>query len=209
MNILSLFGGFNNFKDVALSQGHICISLDIKNYKNCTAHDIITDFLTWDYNSYDTGQFDFILVGFPCTTFSKASRWHHYKNDKPVTVESKKALLMIDKLKEVLNYFNADWIIENPTSALISNKYFQSKFDVKKLNLIRVHQYLYGHDTFKQTDLLTNCNLLWLDNSIYRVNGKRIAAHFDNLTLKQRQSYPVHFCEKILNYMQYCNSIIN
>ena len=108
---------------------------------------------------------------------------------------------MIDKLIEVLEYFECDFMIENPTSALFSNYYFKSKMKIVNYNLIRLHQYNFGHSCFKQTDLLTSKNNLVLSNPVHRVNKKNVSKNMDNLTLKQRQSYPVLFCEFILNFI--------
>lgn len=43
-----------------------------------------------------------------------------------------------------------------------------------------------------------------LPGPVHRVNGKNVCPKFDNLSLKQRQSYPIPFCHKLLNYIQ-CN----
>lgn len=202
MTILHLFSGYNSFSMAAHARSHDVISVDIKNYKNCPSSTINIDFLDFDFLQYSRHTFNFLLIGFPCTTFSKASGNFHFKNNCPITSAAHNAILMIDKLKEILEYFDCDFIIENPTSALFSNYYFKSVFYISNYNLIRVHQYLYGHITFKQTDLLTSKNMLWLDNNVYRVNGKNAVKKFDNLTLKERQSYPIEFCNKILDFME-------
>lgn len=204
MKILHLFSGYNTITTVASEYNIEVISLDLKNYKNCPNSTIICDFLDFDYTIFSQDTFNFVLVGFPCTTFSKASGGFHFKNNIQVTSAAYNSLKMIDKLKDLLDYFSCDWLIENPTSALFKNKYFLSKFDIKKLNLIRFHQYNYGHVTFKQTDLLTTKNTLWLDNPVHRVNGRNVCPKFDSLSLKHRQSYPIPFCHKLLNYIQ-CN----
>lgn len=201
MKILHLFSGYNTFSITAHNRNINVVSVDIRNYKNCPQSTITCDFMNFDYLQYSRHTFDFVLVGFPCTTFSKASGNYHFKNNIPVTESAHKSLLMIDRLKLILDYFDCDFMIENPTSALFSNYHFKSVFQVTSLNLIRVHQFLYGHSTFKQTDLLTSKNLLWLDNSVYRVNGKNAVIPFDKLTLKSRQSYPIEFCNKILDYI--------
>jgi site-specific DNA-cytosine methylase len=202
MKILHLFSGYNNFTVEAHKRNHEVISLDIKNYKSCVRSTITQDFLEFDYEQFKPGHFDFILVGFPCTTFSKASGGLHFENNIPKTVKAHNSILMITRLHEILNYFKCYWIIENPTSALFSNKYFLDTFLVTSLNLIRCHQFLYGHITAKQTDLLTNKNVLWLDNRIYRVNGKIAKRKFSNLSIKQKQSYPNEFCNKILDFIE-------
>jgi len=201
MTILHLFSGYNTLTTAAHSHNVTVVSLDIKNYKGCPKSTIISDFMDFDYEKYSPDAFGFIFVGFPCTTFSKAAGNFHFKNNIPVTYQAHNSLQMIDRLHQLLQYFSCDWMIENPTSALFSNLHFNSLFNIKYLNLIRVHQYNYGHQVFKQTDLLTTKNILWLDNPIYRINGKNACKKFANLSLKQRQSYPLDFCNRIINFI--------
>lgn len=202
MKILHLFSGYNTFSVAAHNRNHQVTSLDIKNYKNCPKSTITNDFLDFDFYKYSAITFDFILVGFPCTTFSKASGGHHFKNNVPVTQAAHNSILMINRLKLILDYFECNFMIENPTSALFLNEHFLKTFQVKHLNLIRVHQFLYGHDLFKQTDLLTSKNILWLDNTVHRINGKVGCVNINNLSLKKRQSYPPEFCNRILDFIE-------
>lgn len=204
MTILHLFSGYNTFTDVANKLEHSVISVDIKNYKNCSSQTHCVDFMDWDFTTYTKHTFDFILVGFPCTTFSKASGGFHFRNKKvALTPAAHKSIEMIYKLKEVLDYFHeVKFIIENPTSAILKNYHFHKLFSPSRLNVIRIHQYNYGHVTFKQTDLITNINGIWLTNPVHRVNGKNVCPKFDNLSLKQRQSYPVKFCEAIIEFVE-------
>ncbi len=201
MTILHLFSGTNNFTTVANSAGHTVISVDIKKYNKCPAPGHLCDIFTFDFKWYSKSHFDFMLIGFPCTTFSKASGGKHFKVNLPVTNDALKSLLMIDKIIDIIEYFNCDFIIENPTSALFSNYYWKQQSKHIPGQLIRIHQHNYGHVAFKQTDLFTSSSLLWMDNPVYRVNGKNASAKFDNLSLRQRQEYPLQFCEKILHYM--------
>jgi hypothetical protein len=202
MKILHLFSGYNTFSCAAHLRNIEVISLDIKKYKNYPAPTITQDFMNFDYTQFDVNEFDFIIIGFPCTTFSKAAGNFHFKNHIPVTDKAKLSLLMIDKMIEIIIYYNCYWMIENPTSALFSNKYFLSHIQVTEFNLIRCHQGNYGHIAYKQTDLLTNKFTLWLDNPLYRVNGNYSKTKFANLTIKQRQSYPIEFCNRILDFIQ-------
>lgn len=199
--LLHLFSGYNTITAQAHKMNVNVTSLDIQNYKGCLQSTIISDFLEWKHQVHNPKSFDFVLIGFPCTTFSKAAGNFHFKNNIPITESAKKSILMIDKLIEVLEYFECDFMIENPTSALFSNYYFKSKMKIVNYNLIRLHQYNFGHSCFKQTDLLTSKNNLVLSNPVHRVNKKNVSKNMDNLTLKQRQSYPVLFCEFILNFI--------
>lgn len=202
MKILHLFSGYNNFSYRAHLRNIEVVSLDIKKYKNCPPPTILKDFMEFDYEHFAPDNFDFVLIGFPCTTFSKAAGNFHFKNNNPVTHSALTSLKMIDKLVQIIDYFNCYWMIENPTSALFSNEYFKSYFEITALNLIRIHQKNYGHKAYKQTDLLTNKFDLWIENPIYRVNGRNGKTIFSNLSIKQKQSYPDAFCDRILNFIQ-------
>jgi len=202
MKILHLFSGYNTFSERAHLRKHYVYSVDITNYKNCLPSSITCDFMDFDFYKFPSNFWDFILVGFPCTTFSKASGNFHFKDDIPITDNAKKSILMIDRLVLLLQHFECEYMIENPTSALFSNYHFKKVFNVQAHNLIRLHQINYGHCTFKQTDLLTNKHTLWLNNPVHRVNGKYSKIKFDNLTLKKKQSYPPLFCDAILDFIE-------
>jgi site-specific DNA-cytosine methylase len=201
MHILHIFSGYNTFSTAAHNHKIRVTSIDLKHYKGCPAPTITCDFLTFDFYQFHPKTFDFILIGFPCTTFSKASGNHHFFNNIPMTRQAHNSIQMISKLKDILNYFTCFWMIENPVSALFSNYYFLQHFDISKYNRIKVHQFLYGHCTFKHTELLTNKHVLWLDNTVYRVNGKNFCPKFDRLSLQVRQSYPPAFCEAIIKFI--------
>ena len=78
MNILHLFSGYNTFSDVVGKYGHNVITVDIKNYRGCQKQDYLIDFMFFDYKKFEKSYFDFILIGFPCRAFSKASGMFHF-----------------------------------------------------------------------------------------------------------------------------------
>jgi hypothetical protein len=201
-NILHLFSGYNTISTAAHNMNIQVVSVDIVQYRNAPITTHIVDIFDFNFKQYLPDHFDFILVSFPCTTFSKASGNFHFKNHVPVTADALHSIEMIKHVKIILEYYKAHYLIENPTSALFTNKYFLDTFDVSNLNHIRTHQYLYGHKLHKQTDLLTTSNVLWLDNRIYRVNGKYSKIKIDYIQLRERQSFPLDFCNRILNYIQ-------
>lgn len=209
MTILHLFSGYNTFSEVASKKGHSVVTVDIKNYKNCRSQSHLVDIMQWNYKQYSWHTFDFIMIGFPCDTFSKASGGFHFeKHSIPKTVAAHKSIEMLHRVKEIIEYFkNTRFMFENPTSAILKNVHFIKLFNPGRLNVIRVHQFLYGHCTYKQTDLITNIDGLWLSNPVHRVNGKNTCPKFENLSLKQRQSYPEKFCEAIIEFVElYKNS---
>ena len=204
MNILSLFSGYNTFKDVAMCSGHTVISSDWKNYRNCAAHDIICDFEFFEVEQHNRNEFDLIMIGFPCNTFSKANPNFHFENrETPITDAAHKAIRMLNKLHSLLKYHDQTaFIIENPTSALFSNPFFKEIFFGIPHCFIRTNQKQFGHHVIKMTDLCTNMNGLFLSNPVHRVNGRYSQVKMENLTLKKRQSYPPAFVEAILDFSE-------
>lgn len=203
MRLLSLFSGYNSLTDVARSYNILTTSLDIKNYRCCTKQDLLLDFLDFDYSSYSPDHFDFIVVGFPCYTTSKASGGFHFlDNAIPLTSSAHKTIEMLEYLKRVLKHFdNAVFLIENPVSAIFSNYHFERFFGSMNLNHFRLYQSEYGHRAFKHTEFCTNSNLIFLHNPVHRRKGLSKSAKFDNLSLKQRQSYPPALCQALLEYL--------
>lgn len=202
MHLLHLFAGTNTVTSIAQEYGIQTVSLDIKNYKNCPSQEILTDFLDWNFREYNTDHFDFILIGFPCDTFSKASGGHHFLNKKtPITAKGENSVLMIHKLKSVLTYFSSSqWIIENPTSALFCNENFNEIFFNVEKNYYRIHQKNYGHKLYKQTDLCSNINGIWLSNPVHRINKRYGKYKMDNLSYKERVSYPLEFARSLIEF---------
>ena len=203
MRLLSLFSGYNTLKDCASSQDIDCISLDIKNYRCCTKQDLLMDFIDFDFHVYDHDYFDFIVVGFPCYTTSKASGGFHFlDNAIPLTSSALKTIEMLERLKSLLDYFStAIFLIENPVSAIFSNYHFERIFGVGKFNHFRLYQSEYGHKAFKHSEFCTNSDLLFLHNPVHRRKGISKSAKFDNLSLKQRQSYPGALCQALIEYL--------
>ena len=202
MRLLHLFSGYNTLTDCAMLYDIEVISVDIKNYKKSRLQSFLVDFMEFNYTQFSPGYFDFIFVGFPCDTFSKASGGYHFKNNCiPVTSAAHKSILMIERLKLVLDYFDsAKFIIENPTSALFSNCHFKAIFQRSQLHFYRFHQKNYGHKLMKQTDFCSNINSIWLDNPVHRVNGNYSRHTIDNLSYKDRVSYPIALCHKIIEF---------
>lgn len=207
MNILHLFSGYNTFSIVAKKHGHNIITVDIKNYRGCEKQTYLIDFMFFDYKKFDKNYFDFILIGFPCTTFSKASGMYHFlDNAIPITTQAHKSLEMIERMFDIIDYFdNSIFLIENPVSALFSNVYYMKMAAQRNYNHFRIYQYNYGHLLAKHTEFITNSEIIWLDNTIYRKKGKFQKHKIDKISLRKRQSYPLELCERIIDYAE--NSI--
>ena len=203
MRALHLFSGSGHLNQTLSDKGFEVVSLDmfVKSPDGFFHYNI--DFLEFDFKFFNPVHFDVIFVAFPCNTFSKASNGFHFWNKfLPKTDQGKKAIKMLQQMKKLLNHFSkAIFVIENPTSALFSNFWFDFYFQSSHLKFYRLNQFNYGHPTAKQTDLCTNSDLLMLVERCYRVNGKIASVKLCNLSLKNRQAYPLEFSKFLSQYL--------
>ena len=203
MRVLHIFSGSGHLNKAFSDKGFEVISLDnCVNSEDGFFHYNI-DFLDFDFSFFNPGHFDAIFIAFPCNTFSKANNGLHFW-DKflPKTKQGRNAIKMLMYLKKLLNHFSkAIFVIENPTSALFSNFWFDFYLPGSHLKFYRLNQFNYGHPTAKQTDLCTNSDLLMLVERCYRVNGKIASVKLSNLSLKKRQAYPVEFSKFLAIYI--------
>jgi site-specific DNA-cytosine methylase len=210
IKVLELFAGSQQIRKSFEDRGASVVSVDIKNYRNSAPDTIIMDILNFDYMSYSRDSFDFIFIGFPCETFSKASGGKHFDSAyNPLTDQAHTSIHLLNHVFGLLEWFkDADFMFENPTGAIINHPVFKEYMESNCLNLIRTFQGLYGYPTFKQTDLITTIWGLWIDNKLYRKNGIYSKQKFDNLSDNQRHSYPPEFANRIADYvMNYFESV--
>lgn len=134
-NHLELFSGTFSFSKVSDKKGYNVISLDKYINNECplgsgyiSKNHIQEDILTWNYKIYPRNYF-YLITASPVCTY-----WSNLKNScigriskktgLPFTHESifddikKEGIPQINKLFEILDYFNPDYfIIENPSSS--------------------------------------------------------------------------------------------
>lgn len=202
MVLLDCFSGSGALVNSAIQRNIDVVSLDKFKIAPGSHCHLKIDFLDFNFKFFEPDYFDFLFFGFPCTTTSKASNGFHFENKYfPKTDDAAHTIKMLYKMREIITYFDkAVFIIENPVSALFSNYWFRFYIQNLGVNTWRMHQFNYGHLTFKQTDLFTNSHVLWMCNPVHRINGKNAVRKFSNLSLKQRQSYPPAFADAIINY---------
>lgn len=203
MRVLHLFSGSNNFTEIAALFDISVVSVDFVSYPSHPLPVHLCDILKWDYKKYNPAHFDFLLIGFPCTTFSKASGGFHFlKHCYPKTEAAHNAIELLLKINQIIEYFsNAVFLIENPVSAIEKNWHFKNIFSGHTLFYNKVHQGLYGHVCFKHTVLITNSSIPFMASSMHRVNKKFKSAKMDNLPVHKRQTYTPEFCEYLINWM--------
>jgi len=143
MKLLELFSGTHSIGKVAKKKFNINVtSLDKDIGAECpfgssyrSDKHIKADIMHWDYTEFDKDEFDIITASPVCFWWSNLRYSHIGRGTTREQIEKERDLYgkpMIDKLFEILNYFQPRWWwIENPqTGALkyyISQKY--SEFD--------------------------------------------------------------------------------
>ena len=130
MNHLELFSGTHSFGKVSSKLGYNVYSLDrdlgSKNNGYKSENHFKEDILTWNYKQFDRGFFKIITASPVCLWWSLCrGSWIGRKlkvhGDKIITREildediQKYGVPMVDKVFEIIDYFNPDYyIIENP-----------------------------------------------------------------------------------------------
>lgn len=208
MNVLELFSGSQTLRKAFEAAGHTVTSLDIKKLRGTNIDTIITDIMDWNFRDFIECQFDVIWIGLPCNTYSKASGGKHFYNYcKPRTPEAIKALEIFYKIVEILDYFRPSiWYIENPAGGFLNFPHIKDFIMSANCNIECFYQSSYGYPIPKHTVLLTNNDVPLITNPYYRKKGMANKQSFDNMSLKQRQAYPVLFCEAIVKNCELCYS---
>ena len=199
MVILDIFCGSQTLASTLRADGHNVVTVDIKQCHNTAKLTHKVDILNFDYTVYPPDYFDFAFIGLPCTTFSKAAAYFHfYKNLIPRTPQAHTSILILGKIYELLKYFNfPPFILENPQGGLRNNFFFKNHCYFSTLLTYSTSLGVFGFPTQKKTDLFTNFDHLILFPTSYRVNGRYQKKNLDNMTTKQKSSYPKSFCSFI------------
>jgi hypothetical protein len=197
---IEFFAGKQLLTETFINNNVSCQSLDFIQIRKSRKLDFQIDFLDFDYQAHYPGFFDFLYFGLPCTTFSKASGGKHFKNGiEPLTDMALTSIKMIDRMFEIIEYLKPKvFYIENPSGGLCNNHYFNIHFKQYQAYIYRLSLGAFGFATQKMTDIFTNSQIPILHSPVTRQNGRYSKVKFDNLTLRQRQSYPLPFCEMIV-----------
>lgn len=181
MNHLELFSGTHSFGKSSSKLGYNVISLDLELDKHCPFSNYVSkthikeDIMTWNYKQYPVGYFKLITASPVCLWWSILRRsWVGRKlklhGDKIITNEildydiEKYGIPMIDKVFEIIDYFNPEYyIIENPVSGKMKD-YINDLIPYYDLDYC-----MYGFDYKKPTRFWTNIEL----KNIKRCNHKK------------------------------------
>ena len=160
MKVLELFAGSRSFSKVAEEMGMETFTTDYKDFDKI---DYVVDILDFDINKVPFKP-DIIWASPPCTTFSIASCFHYWNEDR--TPKNNKAITHLSYVKktlDIINHFKPSFFfIENPRALL-------RKMEIMK-NIERgtVTYCKYNNKTMKFTDIWTN-NL----HTLFNQNGWR------------------------------------
>lgn len=199
MKVLDLFSGSQSLASLLRSRGIQVTTVDLIQYKDVsklTHHLNIFDFKE---NQYSIDYFDFVFIGLPCDTFSKASGGFHFKNNIiPVTPKAHTSILLIGRVYEILKYFNfPPFLLENPQGGLRNNFFFKNHCYFSKVLTYSTSLQMFGFPTQKKTDLFTNLDFPLFFPTSYRVNGRYAAHTLSKMTKRKKSTYPVAFCDFI------------
>tara|TARA_R110000744_G_scaffold362939_2_gene471104 strand:+ start:187 stop:831 length:645 start_codon:yes stop_codon:yes gene_type:complete len=169
MNHLELFSGTHSFGKVSSSLGYNVYSLDRDLGAECplksgykSEHHFKEDIMTWDYKQFDRGFFKIITASPVCMWWSHLRRsWIGRKikahGDTIITNEildediEKYGVPMVDKVLEIIDYFNPQYyIIENPKNGKMK-EYINDLIPYYDIDYC-----MYGLDYRKSTRFWTN-----------------------------------------------------
>ena len=144
--VLDIFCGTKSVKKICDKKGWKYIGLDIdKSFEP----DICIDFMDWDYKTEWKNPPDIIWFSPECRCYSMASGNTHFNADHSCKTDAaRKSLKILQKIKEMIDYFNCFYIIENPRARM---RWFMNDYPRYTVAYCR-----YGFNRMKPTDIFTN-----------------------------------------------------
>ena len=145
--ILDIFCGTKSMKPICEKLGYKYVGLDIEESFN---PEICIDFLEWNYEEWARENSpSFIWISPDCSCYSMASGGRHFNRDHTTkTDKARLSLRLLDKVKEVINYFNVPFVVENPRARM---RWFMNEYTRYTVSYCQ-----YGFDRMKATDLWTS-----------------------------------------------------
>jgi site-specific DNA-cytosine methylase len=147
MKVLELFSGTESFSKVARERGHETFTVD---YDPEFDPDLCMDILDVTVDKIPFKP-DIVWASPPCTSFSVASIYRHWKDGYPKSPQAFIGLAIVCKTKQLIKELNPTfWIIENPRGMLRKQRLMEEL----KRNTVTYCQY--GSLIQKPTDLWNN-----------------------------------------------------
>ncbi len=160
MNVLELFAGSRSIGKAAEELNMKVLSTDIVAFEGI---DYVVDVLGFDYSKVPFVP-DVIWASPPCTGFSVASCWRHWKTENgvstPLTDTALLGIKLVKKTLKIIEHYkkinpNLIWYLENPRGKLRKMDFMQN------LPIRQTVTYCqYGDFRMKPTDIWTN-NECW------------------------------------------------
>lgn len=178
MKVLELFAGSCSVGKAAKTLGMEVFSSDVRSFERLRSCEDTEDIhYKVDIFDFDPAkvpfQPDIIWASPPCTAFSVASCWLHWKGVKgvnsddpkdkdkriPATAKAKHGIAMVKKTLKIIAHFKPKyWFIENPRGMLRKQDFMNDAVHMLggKRNTVTYCQY--GDYRMKPTDIWTNLN---------------------------------------------------
>ena len=207
MNHLELFSGTHSFGKVSSKLGFTVYSLDRDLGEKCpfsdykSQHHFQEDIMTWNYKQFDRGFFKIITASPVCMWWSHLRRsWIGRKikahGDTIITQEildkdiEKYGIPMVDKVFEIIDYFNPDYyIIENPSTGKMK-EYINNLIPFYDVNYC-----MYGLTYRKPTRFWTNIEGLQFNKCSHKKHNYALG-HSSNMGILNRYKIPEKVIEK-------------
>jgi hypothetical protein len=146
MRVLDIFCGTKSVGKICKERNWEYIGLDI-NPK--FSPEICVDFLDWDFTKYDKNYFDAIWISPDCACYSMAAGNRHFNADRtPKTDKAFLSLILLEKVKCLIEYYNCIYFIENPRARM---RWFLNDYPRYTIWYCQ-----YGFDRAKPTDIWSN-----------------------------------------------------
>ena len=219
MNHLELFSGTHSFGKVSSKYGYSIFSLDRDLGAECPFSDYVSenhfkeDIMTWDYKQFEPGFFKLITASPVCMWWSILRRSFIGRTlkahgDNIITHEildadiEKYGVPMIDKVFEIIDYFNPDfYIIENPQTGKMK-EYINDLVPYYDITYC-----MYGFDYKKKTRFWTNIEGMVIEPCNHKVHNASIGGGFGRLcaigqgdvgTRLERYRIPEKLCNEFI-----------
>ena len=209
---LELFSGTHSFGKVSHKLGYNVISLDrdlnglcpFTMYDNSKNH-IQKDIMTWNYKIYPKGYFKLITASPVCMWWSRCRfSWIGRKikahGDTIITNEILNrdielyGVPMVDKVFEIINYFNPQYyIIENPANGKMK-EYINDLIPYYDISYC-----MYGFDYKKTTRFWTNIKEIEINKCNHKKHNKSIGGKTDGNVCNKLDKYKIP--EQLIYYI--------
>ena len=196
---IEIFSGGGNLTRSLKNEGFSATSFDKRRRAGTVEPDYKIDILQMspDHSIFENALL--LWFGLPCQTWSYASGNHH-RNKVPGTL-SKQAISAAHILNHCFQIVEKNnpvfYVFENPRGHLRYHKPMLEFLARTNGSILDFTMGSFGFSSQKPTQLFTNWQALKLPPSLPYGRGAKSSGNFQNLTVDQRQNYPVDFCSFI------------